>query len=107
MQKIKKIGVVSLAYNLALVSFLISLTTSLLFLIFSKIPNFAEVVSQSYPEVLLASPQALIYNVFVSTVTGFIFGILLAFFYNLVTKWTGGVSVSLSNLDHKEAKGKK
>ncbi len=107
MQKIKKIGVISLAYNLALVYFFIGIIVSLVTLVAINIPVIKNALAITNPTLLSAAPSDIIYIIFGYTAGGFLVGLLVALIYNMISKWTGGISLTLSSTEDKDKKIKK
>ncbi len=106
MQKIKKIGVMSLAYNLALVYLFVGIIIALLTLIAINIPYLQQVLSQTNPTLLSINPQDIAFIVVGYVAGGFVIGLLVALIYNLISKWTGGISVQLSSSEVEKQKKK-
>lgn len=103
MQRIKKIGVLSLAYTLTILYFIGGLLISLFLILLKKSPNNTAIAAlnpalnnTSYIQILLVYP-------FAYAIAGFLIGVVVAIFYNYTVKFTKGIAVELTI----EAKTKK
>lgn len=91
--KLKKIEVLPLGINLSLIYLVIGLVMGILNAIMTKIPSLAENMSEQ--TVNMGFLLILIFPV-VYLIVGFLSGIIIAFLYNLIAKYTGGISFELS-----------
>jgi len=94
---LKKVGILSLGYVVAIFSFIMGIVQTIMIIIQIKTPLLA---SQFDSSVLEALNENLIKVIFVTPLTaliiGFIAGILSALIYNyIVVKLTGGLKVEL------------
>jgi len=90
--ELKKIGVLSLAKIAGLFGVIYGFVSGILIVIIvSKVPTVAEqlgIVSQWGAKSIIILP-------IINGATYFIAGIILAFIYNLITSWVGGIKVDL------------
>jgi hypothetical protein len=93
MYKIKKVKVLSLAYTVGAIHLLFGILQGAVLLIAKKFPQLTFLQSPELASLTLQ--QILLYSIVAYAVGGFILGLLIGWGYNYVTKWTGGVSVSL------------
>ena len=94
MYRIKKINVLSLAYTLTLIYFVVGLFMSLLILFFKANQKFAylidpKLIGTEYYQIILIYP-------FGYAIGGFLSGVIVSFLYNLSSKFTKGIIVDLT-----------
>ncbi|MEX0930318.1 MAG: hypothetical protein WDZ79_01425 [Candidatus Paceibacterota bacterium] len=102
MTKIKQVGVLSVANTFAVVSAALGLVFGLIFTIIALIGSgmvagMGEDASGALFGGALFSIGAVIIMPIFYGIGGFIGGLVVAFFYNLSTKFTGGISIQLEN----------
>ncbi len=95
MYKIKKINALSLGYTLSLIYLAVGILFSIILSVAKTNPSLAiafnsNLLSISYYEIFLLYPVAY-------TIGGFVTGIVIAYLYNFVTKFTGGIAFELSH----------
>ena len=95
MERLKRIGVLSLAYNLTLFYFILGFIIALLILLLKKIPQIAFVIANTNPALLQLDGKALLIFPLGYAVLGFISGIFISLVYNLIAKVTGGIKIKL------------
>ena len=103
MQRIKKIGVISLAYTLTILYFIGGVLISLFLIILKKSPGNTAIAAlnpalnnTSYIQIILVYPLAY-------AIAGFLIGLVVALLYNYTVRFTKGIAVELTI----EAKSKK
>ena len=90
MQKVKKIGVLSLAKLLGLLYAIFGLIIGALFAV---LPLFGLNVDETG---LFFGARSIIIFPILYSVMGLVGGLITAFFYNLVAKWIGGLEVEIT-----------
>ena len=101
MQRIKKIGVLSLAYTVAILYFIGGVFTSLLLIIGKKYPTMMSAVGLPLSDVNYL--LILVIYPFLYAIAGFLVGAVVAWIYNATVGLTKGIEVELSQ----EVKSKK
>ncbi len=91
MREIKKIDVMSLAKVQAIIGGILGLILGIFTLIAPTIQG-QEQLKELGPSVIIIAP--ILY-----AIVGFVSGLVIAFLYNLVRKWVGGIKIDIE--DHK------
>ena len=99
MQRLKKIGVLSLAYTLAAIYLIIGLVIGILMRIGLSIP---EIAARMGPDVIQLGNMVLLLFPVTYLLTGFISGIFISLLYNLISRRTGGVKIEISDSKKKK-----
>ena len=97
--KLKKIGVLSLAYTLAIIYFLLGIISAIFTLLGKYLPNTAASID---PQILSLGPWILIIFPILYCMMGFISGAIIGFAYNYISQKTGGIVIYLSNEESKK-----
>lgn len=93
MYRIKKIKILSLAYTITLIYFILGLLLGIFLAIVRSNPSLTALVGQDLAGLTLIQ-IVLLYPVAYSA-GGFVIGIIIGYVYNQVSKVTGGVAVQL------------
>lgn len=93
MYRIKKVRALELAKTMGLIHLIFGLIQGAVLLIAKSFPQLAFLQSPELASLTLQ--QILLYSVVAYTVGGFVLGLIIGFAFNYVSRYTGGVSVSL------------
>ena len=93
MAKIERIGVLSFGKINGVIGAVFGLIVGIFFsLIFSFIPMTPE--GADFPSLMFGT-LSIVFLPIMYGLIGFLFGILFAFIYNIVVKWTGGLEIEI------------
>jgi hypothetical protein len=104
MQKLRKIGSLSLGIMLGLINLILGLIWAIVQLVAMSNPQVATMVLD--PTVIILGNWILLIYPLVYGIVGFISGVVLAWIYNLLAAWTGGITVVLNDKPSRKSKRK-
>lgn len=94
--ELKKIGVWSTGKVLAVISFIFGILLAVLLLILQKVVTGTQLAGVAdLTSLTQIVPSALIILPFYYALIGFLSGVVIAFLYNLISGWIGGIKLEL------------